>query len=80
MRLGQLRWAGGGLDDFYQISSHLQGGVAVTVKPRSKFGPLTLRKKGLRHLEFPQLSGKREQRVGDFLPLGHLVEAISQGD
>ena len=80
MRLGKFRRAGGGLDDFYQIGSHLQRGVAVAVNTRGKLGPLTLGKERLWHFEFPQLAGQREQRVGDFLPLGHLVEAIAQGN
>src|SRR4029077_4615013 len=73
MRLGQFRGAAGSLDNFYEVGSHLQGSMAVAVKPRCKLSPLTLRKEGFRHFEFPQLPGKWEQRVGDFLALGHLV-------
>src|ERR1700719_2541995 len=80
LRLVQCRVAAGGLDDFYQIGSHLQGSVTIAVEPRGKLGPLTLRKKRLRHLKFPKLPCKWEQRVGDFLPLGHLVQAIAQRD
>src|SRR5487761_1030089 len=64
MRLGQFGGTSGGLNDFYQIGSHLQGCMSIAVKPCCKLGPLTLSKERLGHFEFPKFSGKREQRVG----------------
>src|SRR4029077_1256764 len=65
MCLSKIRWrTAGGLEYFYQVDPHLQGGMAVAVKPGCKLGPLTLGKERLWALKITEPPRKKEARVG----------------
>ena len=79
-RIHQILFGAGGLDDFRQIGSRLQGTVPRVIESGGPFAALAAGKHRTRHLEFPKLPGQRNQAVTHILALRQFVQAFSQGE
>ena len=70
----------GRTDDLREVHLHLQISVPVVVNSGSPLFSFALFEDGLRHLEFPQLSGQGQQPRGSGPHLRGIVHVVAQGN